>query len=523
MPARTRPRPAEVHPVDEVLPAPKLAVYGLQHVMSMYAGVIAVPLILATALKLSVAQSTFLISAGLFMAGLATLLQSLGVWKIGAKLPIVQGTSFAAVSTMLAVGTQTGGTHGLRTIFGAVIVAAAAAFLLAPVFTNLLRFFPPVVTGVVITVIGISLLPVSINWAAGGVGADDFGAMRNVGLAGLTLLIILLIYRFLPAFFSRVAILLGLVIGTLVAIPFGATDFGKISQAQVFQVTVPFHFGTPIFVVGAIVSMFIVMLVVMTETTADILAIGEVVGRPADRDTVTRGLRADMLATSVSGVFNALPVSAFAQNVGLVAVTGIRSRFVVTFSGVILVLLGLFPVAGAFVAVVPLPVLGGAGLALFGTVAASGIRTLSKVEYEGNANLVVVAVALGVGVIPIAVPTFYDKFPTWFQVVFDSGISAAAIAAVLLNVLFNIIGRKDRAEGPIFAEAPAPGTTFSTEDNEAPVPDDLPAPRDPSAPADAAAPANRPAYSLEDNQVTPSPDRPVSRSGDAAPGPHSRY
>jgi xanthine permease len=468
MSRRTAPRRADVHPVDELLPAPKLAVYGLQHVMSMYAGVIAVPLILATALKLSVAQSTFLISAGLFMAGLATLLQSLGVWKIGAKLPIVQGTSFAAVSTMLAIGTKTGGEHGLRTIFGAVIVAAAAAFLLAPVFTRLLRFFPPLVTGVVITVIGISLLPVSIQWGGGGVGAKDFGSMRNVGLAALTLLIILLIYRFLPPFFGRVAILLGLVVGTLLAIPLGATDFSQISQARVFQATNPFHFGTPVFVVGAIVSMFIVMLVVMTETTADILAIGEVVGRPADRDTVTRGLRADMLATSVSGVFNALPVSAFAQNVGLVAVTGIRSRFVVAVSGLILVVLGLVPVAGAFVAVVPLPVLGGAGLALFGTVAASGIRTLTKVDYEGNANLVIVAVSLGLGIIPISVPTFYDHFPSGFQVVFDSGISAAAIAAVLLNVLFNVIGRKEEAEGPIFAEAPAPGTTYRDE-NGAPV------------------------------------------------------
>jgi xanthine/uracil permease len=264
-----------------------------------------------------------------------------------------------------------------------------------------------------------------------------------------------------------VAILLGLVVGTLLAIPLGATDFGQISQARVFQATNPFHFGTPVFVVGAIVSMLVVMLVVMTETTADILAIGEVVGRPADRDTVTRGLRADMLATSVSGVFNALPVSAFAQNVGLVAVTGIRSRFVVAVSGLILVALGLFPVAGAFVAVVPLPVLGGAGLALFGTVAASGIRTLSKVEYEGNANLVVVAVSLGLGIIPIAVPTFYDKFPSGFQVVFDSGISAAAIAAVLLNVLFNVIGRTERAEGPIFAEAPAPGTPYRAGDDAA--------------------------------------------------------
>ncbi len=456
-----------VHPVDEVLPAPKMALFGLQHVLSMYAGVIAVPLILGTALELPVSDITYLISAGLLISGVATVLQTLGGWKVGARLPIVQGTSFAAVATMLSIGTEIGGVDGLRAIFGAVIVSAAAAFLLAPVFTRLLRFFPPVVTGVVITVVGVSLLPVAVRWAGGGVPTvEGFGAPRNVGLAGLTLLIIVAIYRFLPAFFSRVAILLGLVLGTLVAIPLGATDLGRITEAQTFQLTEPFHFGWPTFAVGAAISMFVVMLVIMTETTADILAIGEIVDRPADRDAVTGGLRADMLATSLAGVFNGLPVSAFAQNVGLVAITGIKSRMVVAASGVILVVLGLFPVLGAFAAVVPLPVLGGAGLALFGTVAASGIRTLSKVNYEGNANLVIVAIALGLGVVPIAVPTFYEEFPVWFQVIFESGISAAAIAAVALNALFNIVGRGDVGEGPIFAEGNAPGTTFGTHDNQ---------------------------------------------------------
>ena len=280
-----------------------------------------------------------------------------------------------------------------------------------------------------ITVIGVSLLPVADRWALGTANTRAFGSIRNVGLAGATLLIIVLIYRFLPGFFSRVAILLGLVLGTLVAIPFGATDFSRLGDAAPFQLTTPFHFGTPTLFVGAIISMLIVMLVIMTETTADILAIGEVVDKRLGRQDVTGGLQADMLSTSVAGVFNGFSVSAFAQNVGLVAVTGIKSRFVVAISGVILLLLGLFPVLGAIVAVVPLPVLGGAGLVLFGTVAASGIRTLSRVDYEGNANLVIVAAALGMGVIPIAVPGFYEHFPTWFQVIFESGISAAAITA----------------------------------------------------------------------------------------------
>lgn len=444
------------HPVDEVLPATQLFLYGFQHVLSMYAGVVAVPLIVGGALGLNGADLTYLVSAALFLAGLATLLQSIGVWRVGARQPIVQGTSFVAVTSMIAIGTAAGGgTEGLRAISGAVIVAGVICFLISPLFTQLLRFFPEVVTGTVITVIGLSLLPVGINWAAGGIGAEDYGSVRNIGMAAATILIIVLIYRFLPGFLSRIAILLGLLLGTLLAIPFGMVDVTRLTDAGWFQLTTPFHFGTPTFEVGAIIAMVIVLLVIMTETTADVLAIGEVIDKPADRETVTGGLRADMLSSAVAGVFNGFPLSAFAQNVGLVAITGIRSRFVVAAGGVILVVLGLVPVLGAFVAVVPTSVLGGAGIALFGTVAASGIRTLAAVDYEGNSNLVIVALAIGMGLIPIAVPEFWDAFPEWFGTIFHSGITAAAITAVLLNAIFNVWGHQDEhREGPVFAEAP---------------------------------------------------------------------
>jgi xanthine permease len=450
----------QTHPVDEIGKPGSMFVYGLQHVMSMYAGVVAVPLIVGSALKLPFSDLSYLLAATLLISGLATLLQTLGVPWIGAKLPIVQGTSFAAVGSMIAIGTGAGGgAAGLNAIFGAILVAGVVGFALSGVFSRLLHFFPPVVTGSVITVIGISLLPVAIRWAGGGAGAPDFGSLSNIGLAAITLAIILLVYRFLPGFFSRVAILIGLVAGGVVAALFGKINFSKVSEAQGFAVSTPFHFGAPTFEVAAIVSMVIVMLVIMTETTADLLAIGVVVGRPADRKTVANGLRADTLSTAVSGgLLNGFPVSAFAQNVGLVALTGIKSRFVVAVSGGILLVLGFFPQVGAVVAALPLPVLGGAGLALFGSVAASGIRSLSAVHYQGNQNLVIVALSIGMGVIPIAVPDFYHEFPSWFQTIFDSGISAAAVTAVLLNILFNVLGRKDDV-APIFADGPAPGVT----------------------------------------------------------------
>lgn len=445
------------HPVDEVLKPGPMVVYGLQHVMSMYAGVVAVPLIVGSAMGLPFGELAYLLTAALLVSGLATLLQTLGVWRIGARQPLVQGTSFAAVASMLAIGKGAGGgPAGLTAIYGAVIVAGVVGFLLAPVFNRLLHLFPPVVTGVVITVIGVSLLPVSFGWAGGGTGTPNFGDPANIALAAVTLLIILAIYRFLPGFLSRVAILAGLVLGTVVAWPFGRVDFSRIGQAQWFAVSTPFHFGPPQFEIAAIVSMVIVMLVIMTETTADILAIGEVIGRPADGRTVVGGLRADTLSTAISsGLLNGFPVSAFAQNVGLVAITGIKSRFVVAVSGIILVALGLVPKLGAIIASIPLPVLGGAGLALFGTVAASGIRALSRVDYDGTSNIIIVGVAIGMGVLPIASPTFYERFPAWFQTIFDSGISAAALTAVLLNLLFN--GMRRDAEAPIAAEGPTPG------------------------------------------------------------------
>jgi uric acid transporter len=453
---------AERHPVDEMLPVGQLLLYGLQHVMSMYAGVVAVPLIVGSALGLPFPDLAYLLTAALLVSGLATLLQTLGVPWVGARLPLVQGASFAAVASMLAIGKDAGGgVRGLQLIFGAILVAGVIGFLLSGVFSRLLRFFPPVVTGSVITVIGISLLPVAIRWAGGGVvAAPTFGSPANVGLAAVTLLIILLIYRFLPGFLSRIAILVGLVGGALIAAAFGMADFSKIGQAQWFAVSTPFHFGAPQFGIAAIVSMTIVMLVIMTETTADILAVGEVVGRPADGRTVAAGLRADCLSTAVSGgLLNSFSASAFAQNVGLVAITGIRSRFVVAASGLILVVLGLFPKVGAIVAAIPTPVLGGAGLALFATVAASGIRALSRVSYEGNNNLIIVALAIGMGVIPIAVPTFYEHFPSWFQTVFDSGISSAAVTAVLLNILFNVGRSGAQREAALVAESPTPGVT----------------------------------------------------------------
>ncbi|NLU65945.1 nucleobase:cation symporter-2 family protein [Streptomyces sp. HNM0574] len=437
----------EKHPVDQSLPPLKLFTTGLQHVAAMYAGVVAPPLVIGAAVGLSVTELTFLTGANLFMAGIATLLQTLGIWKIGAKLPFVNGVTFASVAPMLAINKSEGAENALPVIFGATMVAAALGFVIAPYFSKLVRFFPPVVTGTVITLIGISLMPVTFNWAQGGdEQAADYGSPKNIAMAGVTLVIVLLLRRFTTGFMKQVAVLAGLVIGTLIAIPVGITDFSALGQADVIGFPTPFHFGAPQFAIAAIISMCVVMLVSMTESTADMLALGEIVDKPSGEKTIAAGLRADTLGSFVSPFFNGFLCSAFAQNIGLVAMTKIRSRFVVAAGGGILILMGLCPLAAALIATVPQPVLGGAGVVLFGSVAASGIQTLVKAGIEKDNNVLIIAVSLAVGVIPITAPEFYHSFPESAKIILDSGISTGCVTAIVLNLLFNHIGGSKEAD-----------------------------------------------------------------------------
>ncbi|QWF82909.1 nucleobase:cation symporter-2 family protein [Amycolatopsis sp. CA-230715] len=420
------------HPVDRKPPAFQLVVGGIQHVAAMYAGVVAPPLIIGAAVGLSASELSLLISASLFTAGLATLLQTLGVWRFGARLPLVNGVTFATVAPVLSIAKQHG-SNALGVVYGATLIGGALVVLAAPFFSRLTRFFPPLVTGTVITLIGVSLLPVAVKWVS---HQQDTVRPSGLLLAGVTMLAVLAFNRFLSGFWSRVALLLGLVVGTVVAWPLGEVDTSTLTQAPAFGIATPFHFGAPAFDLAAIVSMAIVMLVVMAESTADMLALGEIVDRPTTEKTLGDGLRADGFATAVSTIFGGFACTAFAQNIGLVSLTRMVSRYVVAASGAILVLLGVFPISGGIVALVPQPVLGGAGLVLFGSVAVSGVRTLAKAAFDHPANVAIVAASLGIGLIPIAAPQFYADFPAAVQTVLNSGISAGCVAAVVLNLIF---------------------------------------------------------------------------------------
>lgn len=428
--------------VDSMLPMSKLFAYGLQHVLAMYAGAVAVPIIIAQAMNLPVEDLIRLITADLFTCGIATLIQTIGFGNIGGRIPMIQGVTFAAVGPMAMIGAQ----HGMTAIYGAIIVAGLFTFLVAPFFSRLIRLFPPVVTGTIITIIGINLMPVAVRWMGGGVGNPNFGSFSNIGLGFITFLIVVFTYRFTKGFISNLAVLIGLIGGTIIAMALGVTNFEEVGRAQWVSVIEPFYFGLPTFDVASVFAMIIVMLVVMVETTGDSIAIGELVDKKIGRKELAAIIRADGLSTVIGGILNSFPYTAFAQNVGLIAVTRIKSRFVVAASGVILIFLGLFPKLAAIVACIPNSVLGGAGIAMFGMIIASGIRSLGTVSFEGNHNLMLVAISIGVSMIPLASPQFYAQFPAWAQILLKSGITFGSVMAIFLNLLFNGLNKGDELE-----------------------------------------------------------------------------
>ncbi len=466
-----------VHPVDEKLPIPRLAALGIQHVLVMYAGAVAVPLIVGRALKLSPEQVAMLISADLFCCGLVTLIQSFGVTKwFGIKLPVMMGVTFAAVGPMVAFANAMPGVEGARAIFGAIIGAGIISMLIAPIVSKMLRFFPPVVTGSIIAIIGISLMRVGVGWAMGGpaflaqrtdvpkllamvdkakaaavaasapvqlgpipmVDNPAYGQLDNMAIAAAVLVMILLIVKYTKGFISNISVLLGLIGGCVIAVAMGKMNFDKVAKAQWFDVVTPFWFGMPTFDIVMILTMTLVMIVVMIESTGMFLALSDMTGKKISQTELAAGLRTDGLGTLIGGIFNTFPYTSFSQNVGLVGVTGVRSRFVCVAGGLIMVFLGLLPKMAAFVEAIPQFVLGGAGLVMFGMVAATGIRILAGVDYKGNRNnLYIVALSIGFGLVPLVAPRWMQHMVHDLHPLLDSGILLTSVAALLLNIYFN--------------------------------------------------------------------------------------
>ncbi|WP_289138948.1 nucleobase:cation symporter-2 family protein [uncultured Brevibacillus sp.] len=410
----------------------KVVTLGLQHVLAMYAGAVVVPLIIGAALKLTPLQIAYLIAADLFTSGIATLLQVVGTRYTGIRLPVVLGCTFTAVGPIIAIASST----NLATAYGAIIISGLFVVFAAPLFGKLLRFFPTVVQGSVVTIIGLSLIPVAMTNAAGGdAKMPDFGAPEHLLLALGTLVIILLINRFFTGFIRAISVLLGLAVGTIAAYMMGMVSFANVATASWFSVVEPFYFGTPQFSIVAILTMILVNIISMAESTGVYFALGKVTNTEVTNKDVVKGLRGEGIAIVLGGIFNAFPYTAFSQNVGLVSLTGIKSRDVMIGAGGILVVLGLLPKLAALTTVVPNAVLGGAMIAMFGMVVASGINILSQVDLRKNENLLIAACSIAVGLGSATVPTMFDQLPTLMKMMMQNGIVTGSLTAVVLNIL----------------------------------------------------------------------------------------
>ncbi|KLV24200.1 xanthine permease [Niallia circulans] len=408
---------------------------GLQHVLAMYAGAVLVPLIVGGALKLTPEQLTYLISIDLLTCGVATLLQ---VWKnkfFGIGLPVMLGCTFTAVGPMIAIGSK----HGITAIYGAIIVSGIIVVLISSIFSKLVKFFPPVVTGSVVTIIGLTLIPVAFNDMAGGQGSADFGNIKNVVLAFGVLAIIILLNKFTTGFIKTISILIGIIIGTLIAAMMGMVDFAKVGEADWIHGITPFYFGMPTFDLTSIITMTLVAIVSLIESTGVYLALGDITNKKVSEKDLANGYRAEGIASVIGGIFNSFPYTAYSQNVGLVQLTGVKTKNVIYAAGTILVILGFIPKIAAITTLIPTAVLGGASLAMFGMVVSYGIKMLGQVDFNHQGNLLILACSIGMGLGVTVVPDIFMKFPESIRILFQSGIVAGGLTAIILNILFNII------------------------------------------------------------------------------------
>lgn len=438
----------EIHPTDQILGIRDLFLLGMQHIAAMCAGAMAVPIILGNSLGLSQSDIHILVSASFMMAGLGTIIQTLGIKNIiGSRLPMVEGVSFAGVAALAAIGITyrtSDPVTGLQIMFGATIISGIFCFVMAPVFGKLLRFFPPLVSGTVVASMGLSLIPVAIRWAGGGnPAAADFGSFKNLFLAFITLGIIILIQKLSKGFLGNIAILIGILFGTIVAVFMGIADFSSVKEMGIITFNTPFKFGMPKFELTSILSLFLVQLVIMTDATGNQLNLSNICeADEKDEKRLIAGLRGHGVSSILAGIFNTFPHSLFGQNVGIAAITGVASRFVGTAAGIILLLISFFPKLTAVFTSIPSPVLGGAGIVMFGIVAANGIKRLGEVNYAGNKNLMIVAVSIGLALVPIAVPEIFKHFPSWGRILFQSAVTLGCVSVVILNIIFNELGNK---------------------------------------------------------------------------------
>ncbi|MDO5517328.1 MAG: nucleobase:cation symporter-2 family protein [Clostridium sp.] len=402
---------------------------GFQHIFAAFGGIIVVPLVISSALGFDTATSTALMSATILAAGIATFIQSRGAGIAGARVACIMGTDFTFATPAIAVGSVA----GLPGIIGATILGSLVEIILSFFIKPLMKLFPPLVTGTVICLIGLTLLPVSVDWAAGGSGASDYGSLINILIAMFVMILTIMLNHYGNGMTSTASILIGMVVGYLVCIPLGMVDFTSVREASWISLPQIFANGVD-FNLKYVIPFIPAYLVTTIETVGCLKAICQVSEVEGDSKRIGSGVLADGIGSAIAGCIGTFPNTSFSQNVGLIPLTKVASKYVAMMAGILLIILGLFPKFAALINIMPQPVLGGVGIVMFGTVAAAGIQTLSSVKLT-NRNLLIIATAIGLGLGVTFRPEILGNLPEGIKMIFSSGISTGTITALVLNLI----------------------------------------------------------------------------------------
>lgn len=413
---------------------------AFQHLLAALGGIIAVPLVIGSVLNLPSHDTVTLVNAALLISGVVTIIQCLGLGPIGIRLPIVMGTSFTFVAAALAVGYNPNGPADISGILGASLVGSLVMIIGSFFMPQIRKLFPPVVTGTVVTMIGLSLIPVGIDWFAGGQpGSTTYASLSNIGLASFVLILVIILVQFGRGIFASAAIIIGMMVGYLFALfleiglglNLGLINFTPLKEATSFAVPQPLHFGLS-FPLSGIIGMSIAYLVTIVESSGNFLAVGKATKTSITGKHMKGGILCDGLGSALAALMSTTPFSAFAQNIGVISLTGVASRYIVALTGALLIIAGLFPLVGALIFTIPLPVLGGAGLMMFAMIAAAGIEMLGQVE-PTKRNSLIIAVSIGLGLMVTMRPEIVNQLPSFFQEILKSGITVGALLALGLN------------------------------------------------------------------------------------------
>ena len=419
------------YPVDSKPPFGLTLLLALQHLLAALGGIIAVPLVIGNVLKLPTPDTIVLVNAALLVSGIVTIIQCRGIGPIGLRLPSVMGTSFTFVAAALAIGFSE---HGVAGILGASLVGSFVMIIGSFFMPYVRKLFPPVVTGVVVVMIGLSLIPVAVDWFAGGQKGDvNYADPANLAMATFVLVLVVILVQWGKGIFSAAAIVIGMMVGYVVALTLGWINFEAVKNAEIVAIPQPLHFGLA-FPISGIIGMSIAYLVTIVESSGNFLALGNATQTEITGKHLRGGVLCDGVGSAFAAIMSTTPFSSFAQNIGVISLTGVASRHVVTVMGVLLIFAGIFPWFGALIVSIPSPVLGGAGLMMFAMSIAAGIQMLDKVE-RSKRNGLIIAISIGCGLAVTTRPELLDKLPSFFKEVFGSGITVGSVLALVLNLI----------------------------------------------------------------------------------------